>query len=82
MAGWILRLIVIWLVVRALVRLGRGIAQGLAGDPKPSSVPLVRDPVCGTFVVPTGAPSVGAGTQMRFFCSEECRRIYQVKFAR
>jgi YHS domain-containing protein len=44
-------------------------------------VPLVRDPVCGTFVVAAGAPSVGTGRQIRYFCSENCRRIYQMKLA-
>lgn len=83
MAGWILKLILIWLVVRALLRLFRGIAEGLRGTPAgPDAVPLVRDPVCGTFVVPSTSLSTGAGSQTRYFCSENCRRIYQMKFAR
>ena len=83
MAGWILKLVLIWLIVRALLRLARGIADGLRGTgTKPQAVALVRDPVCGTFVAPATAPSVGTGAQMQFFCSENCRRIYQMKFAR
>jgi len=83
MLGWILKLILIWLVVRALLRLARGIADGLRGSiTKPPSVALVRDPVCGTFVAPATAPSFGSGAQTRFFCSENCRRIYQMKFPR
>ena len=78
---WILRLIVLWLVIRANVRFARGVAEGLAGPATPPAVPLVRDPVCGTFVVAANAPSFGSGTQMRFFCSEKCRRAYQMKIA-
>jgi YHS domain-containing protein len=83
MLGWILKLVLIWLVVRALMRLARGIAAGLRGtSATPRAVALVRDPVCGTFVAPDTAPSFGSGAQTRFFCSENCRRIYQMKFAR
>lgn len=82
MLGWILKLVFIWLVLRAVIRLLRGVAEGMRGAPaKPPAVALVRDPVCGTFVAPATAPSFGTGTQMRFFCSENCRRIYQMKFA-
>lgn len=81
--GWILRLVLLWLVIRAILRLVQGIAAGLreAASPPPA-VPLVRDPVCGTFVVAAHAPSLGTGAQMRFFCSEQCRRTYQAKFAK
>ena len=81
--GWILRLVLVWLVIRALLRLAQGIAAGLreAASP-PAAVPLVRDPVCGTFVVAANAPSFGTGAEMRFFCSDKCRRTYQAKFAK
>jgi YHS domain-containing protein len=72
-------LILASLVVRSVIRLLRGISEGLQGSsaPKaPRAVPLVRDPVCGTYVVPTNAPSIGAGAQAKFFCSENCRRAY------
>jgi YHS domain-containing protein len=84
MFGWLLRLIVLWLVLRAIVRLARGIAEGFAGPASqaPPAVPLARDPICGMFVVAANAPSFGAGNEMRFFCSEKCRRAYQVKLAR
>ena len=82
MLGWILKLVLIWLVVRGLIRLARGIADGLRGASQPRAVALVRDPVCGTFVAPATSPSFGSGTQTRFFCSENCRRVYQMKFPR
>jgi YHS domain-containing protein len=82
--GWLLRLIVIYLVIRGLSRLLRGVQQGLSAPPqerKPSAVGLVRDPVCGTFVVPSRALTLGTGAGVRHFCSEECRRAYLAKAA-
>jgi YHS domain-containing protein len=38
-----------------------------------ASVPLVRDPVCGTYVVRTKALTTGSGDRMQYFCSEKCR---------
>ncbi len=80
----ILRLLFVWFIVRSVLRLVRGIAEGLQGPqaPKaPPAVPLVRDPVCGPFVVPSKALSAGTGSQTRFFCSEQCRRAYAMKIA-
>ena len=74
MSGWILKLVLLILVIRAVMRLVRGIAASI-----PQAVPLVRDPICGTFVSPTTAPSFGSGAGMRFFCSEKCRGAYQAK---
>ena len=34
---------------------------------------LVKDPVCGTYVSPEGAPTASSGGQSFFFCSESCR---------
>jgi YHS domain-containing protein len=82
MTGWILKLVLLIVIIRAILRLVRGIAHGLRGaSGPPRAVALVRDPICGTFVAPSTAPSVGSGAQMQFFCSEECRRTYQAKFA-
>ena len=60
-----------------------GIAQG-ASSPGPGprrpperGVQMVRDPVCGTFVIPTPALSLRKGGSDVFFCSEECRNKYQ-----
>lgn len=82
MAGWILKLVLLYLVIRAVMRIVRGVLDGLRlpADP-PAAVPLVRDPICGTFVVPSSALALGTGADTRFFCSEKCLRAYQVKFA-
>ena len=45
--------------------------------PPPTDEPgvLVQDPVCGTFVDRTGALAErGRNGEMRYFCSEDCRR--------
>jgi YHS domain-containing protein len=64
------------LLVRALLRLFRGVVEG-AGYRRdgggPPGVSLVRDPVCGMFVVPTKALTSGGGAETRYFCSEKCR---------
>jgi YHS domain-containing protein len=84
----VIRLIV-WLVLaslvlRSLIKLWQGISEGMNGSAGKSkkAVPLVRDPVCGTYVVPSKALSAGDGGQTKFFCSEQCRRAYAVKTAR
>jgi YHS domain-containing protein len=77
-------LILASLVLRSVVKLLRGVSEGLYGPaaPKPpKAVPLVRDPVCGTYVVPSNALSAGAGAETKFFCSENCRRTYLLKIA-
>ena len=75
--------VIIWaaliiLVVRALMRLTRGILQGAgytrSGAANPPSVALVKDPVCGVFVPKVKALTSGAGDKVQYFCSEKCRQ--------
>jgi YHS domain-containing protein len=79
MAGLLLKIILIVLVARALWRLVGGILEGAgysrSGAAAPS-VKLVRDPVCGVFVVPSRALTSGTGATARYFCSEKCRRAW------
>lgn len=82
--------LLIILVVRAIGRILRGIAEG-AGSSRPprgsSGQPktpakgelMVRDPVCGTYVVQARALSVRGGDGVHYFCSEKCRQAYQAK---
>jgi YHS domain-containing protein len=82
--GILLRLAFLWFVLRSLLRLVRGIVRGMQlpeAPPAPTAVPLVRDPVCGTYVVPSNALSAGSGGRVKFFCSEDCRRAYAMKIA-
>jgi YHS domain-containing protein len=81
MVRFLLFLLLLYFVLRAVSRLVRGLREGLHGpaDTQPPAVPLVRDPVCGTYVVPSRALTAGEGAETRFFCSEKCRRAYRVK---
>lgn len=81
MARWIFTLVLIYFIVRAITRFARGILDGMSPrrEKQPTAVPLVRDPVCGTFVVPSRAVTAGRGPDLRFFCSEECRRTYEMQ---
>ena len=77
MAKMILWGILILLVVRAVSRLhARRPRRGRVSPtrcPRSSGVQLVRDPVCGVFVVPGQALTTGTGTATQYFCSEKCR---------
>jgi YHS domain-containing protein len=77
MARLILWGILIVLIARSLSRLLHGLLEGAGytrDSASPRSVGLVRDPVCGVFVVPGRALSAGTGDETRYFCSEDCRR--------
>lgn len=77
MTRFILWAILLLLVMRSLSRLLRGVIEGADytrdGSPQ-RSVGLVRDPICGVFVVPGQALTSGTGSATRFFCSEKCRK--------
>jgi YHS domain-containing protein len=77
MARFILWSILLTLLLRSLSRLIHGILEGAGysrGPVRQKSVGLVRDPVCGVFVVPGQALVSGDGSSRRYFCSEQCRR--------
>ena len=71
------------LVVRAFWRLIAGVIDGATADPRRQSGPpdrgvkMVRDPVCGTFLVPSRALTIADRGVVRYFCSEACRHAYQ-----
>jgi YHS domain-containing protein len=73
------------LFVRAMTRLWNGIVEGATGAPPGSSrvpqraVPMARDPVCGTFVVPDLAVALSIGREHLYFCSTSCRDRYQAR---
>jgi len=71
------------IVARAFWRLVDGIVEGVSGRPKGRSrvptrgVQMVRDPVCGTFVLPDHALTIVDGRSRVFFCSGACRDQYR-----
>ena len=77
---WALLLLVVWRALRALFA---GILQGASTPPRPPAGPpergelMVRDPVCGTFVLPSRAVSTTDRSGTHHFCSDRCRQAYQ-----
>ena len=75
------------LVARALMRVAAGIAAGMArpaqprrpGDARKRSVPMARDPICGTFDIPDRALRLSDGSREVFFCSATCRDAYRAR---
>jgi YHS domain-containing protein len=67
---------------RAALSLWGGIKEGLRGPGPAANVPsrgvqMVRDPVCGTFVVPDRAIALMVGRDHFYFCSTACRDTYR-----
>jgi YHS domain-containing protein len=75
MTGLILKVILFLLIVRILWTFVRGVLEGagIRQSPQAPSVKLVRDPVCGVFVVPSRAITARSGSTTEYFCSEKCR---------
>ena len=83
LGGWLVRLLIIVLVIRALWSLIAGIVGGASKPPRKSpraggerSLPLARCPVCGTFVQQSRALTLRAGGRTHYFCSEKCRQAF------
>jgi YHS domain-containing protein len=88
--GWLIRLLLflllIVMVLQAGGRLLQGFLDGVRGGPPrrrgSGGVPakgtaMVRDPVCGTFVVQSRALTAARGRETAWFCSEQCRAAWQ-----
>jgi YHS domain-containing protein len=80
MTAFIIKVLLVLLLIRALWRLLHGVVTGLQ-DParvrrRKAPVSLSRDPVCGTYVVPGRALPLRDGALVRYFCSERCRDEY------
>ena len=80
-------IILVPFVARAISQFIGGIIAGLKGQPdsKPRvparGVSMVRDPVCGTFVVPDRALMITVGRDQVYFCSDRCRDQYRARTA-
>jgi YHS domain-containing protein len=76
----ILRLVLMLVIVRAIWMLVRGVLEGMETGSHPApppSVQLVRDPICGVYLVPSKALTASRGTGTAYFCSEKCRQQWQ-----
>ena len=80
----LLIIVLAYIAARVLWRVLVGVFEGIGYQQSArsaGSVGLVRDPVCGTFVLPSRALSSGSGSNTRYFCSEKCRDDYGSKKA-
>jgi YHS domain-containing protein len=73
-------------LARAFWRVIDGVREGLSGSgsrkmPPAHGVRMVRDPVCGTYVIPDRAVTLAEGSRRLFFCSETCRDKYRERSA-
>ena len=72
------------IVARGFWRLVDGILEGVAGRRPRSRAPargvqMVRDPICGTFLLPDHALTLADGRAQLFFCSDSCRDKYRAR---
>jgi YHS domain-containing protein len=85
MLRYVLLLALIVLIARAFWRVVDGVTEGLRGSGqgsrRSSAVPMQRDPVCGTFVVPDRAVTLAIGRRQLYFCSSACRDKYRARTA-
>ena len=96
MIRFLLLSILLTILFRAVSRLWGGIVRGMQDQDAfanqargrargPSSVPqrgvhMVRDPICGTFVVPERAVMLSSGEDGHlYFCSTDCRDKYRAR---
>jgi YHS domain-containing protein len=75
-------------VARAFWRFVDRFVEGMGGprrrgrsDEPTRGVQMVRDPVCGTFLLPEHALTIVDGRGRVFFCSAACRDTYQRRTA-
>jgi YHS domain-containing protein len=49
---------------------------------RPPGVAMVRDPICGTFLLPDRAVALVDGRDRVYFCSDACRDEYRTRAGR
>jgi YHS domain-containing protein len=86
MLRFILLSLLLTLLLRAVLRLWAGVMEGVRGPsagsrsrPPQRGVQMVRDPICGTFVVPDRAVPLLLGSERLYFCSAACRDRYRAQ---
>ncbi|HEX7087757.1 MAG TPA: hypothetical protein VF198_15460 [Vicinamibacterales bacterium] len=87
---WLLRIALLFLLVVIVIRAGwrllEGVVEGATGvgggrtrQPRvpQTGTKMVKDPVCGTYVVQEKALSASSGGETAWFCSRECQQAWQ-----
>ena len=85
----LLLLVLAMVIARAVWRVIDGVMDGLSGRASRSQggnvpargVQMVRDPVCGIYVIPDRAVALSDGSGRVFFCSANCRDKYRARTA-
>jgi YHS domain-containing protein len=83
-------LLLLLLLVRALRGFFAGLSQGMRGQAAPPrrgvqkerGVRMARDPICGTFVIPANALAVRDANGLHHFCSDKCRDAFVARARR
>ena len=81
----LLLLVLAMVIGRAVWRVIDGVMEGLSGRASRTQggnvpargVQMVRDPVCGTYVIPDRAVALSDGSGRVYFCSANCRDKYR-----
>jgi len=84
---WLIRFLLLsilfTLLLRAVRRFLGSVSQGMGSvqGPRPpravdQGVRMVRDPICGTYVVPGNALAVRDPDGLHYFCSDKCRNAF------
>jgi YHS domain-containing protein len=86
MLRFVLLLLLFMFVARAFWRVIDGVIEGVTGEARGRRTPqrrvqMMRDPVCGTFVVPDRALTLTDGSERVYFCSTRCRDEYRARTA-
>ena len=86
MARFVLLLVLCMFLARIFWRSVDAFIEGATGRSRPGRAPqrgmaMVRDPICGTFVLPDRALMLVDGRSRLFFCSEACRDKYRARTA-
>ena len=80
-------LVIVLLAARMLRQFFGAVAQGMRGERGPSrridrGVRMARDPICGTFVIPSSALAVRDADGVHHFCSDTCRDAFVARARR
>ena len=77
---WLIRFVVVMLLVRLVWKFIGGVIEGAARRPHAApakGLPLVRDPVCDTYVDQARALTLRRHGETFYFCSEHCRAAFR-----
>lgn len=83
LARFILYVVLLLVVYWKLRGFFRAMAQGMRPPRQvEEGVRMVRDPICGTFVIPGKTPAVRDAGGLHHFCSDKCRDAFVARARR